>query len=269
MINMIIGLIGCGNMGGALARGMVSGKLVLPENIYAHDTDEDKVARLVADVGCRRGELSQMVRGSDVLILAVKPADLAALAKEIAADIVGQTLLSVIAGARIKDITRVLGKESAVVRAMPNIAASVGRAVTCFTANDLVKKDARGACREILSGIGKVIEVEESSMDAVTAISGSGPAYFFYLAETMIASAREEGLSSELADTLVKETFRGASSVMSSSGFSPSELIKKVASRGGTTEAALSVFEEEAFAGTVARAIHKARKRAGELSEGR
>lgn len=269
MINMIISLIGCGNMGSALARGMVSGNLVSPENIYAHDADDKKAGGLVSDIGCRRGELSQMVRGSDVLILAVKPADLEKLAKEIASDIVDQTLLSVIAGARIKDITRVLGKKAAVIRAMPNIAASVGRAVTCFTANDLVKSDARVACREILSGIGKVMEVEESSMDAVTAISGSGPAYFFYLLRAMIASAREEGLSAELAGTLVEETFYGASSVMMASGLSPSELIEKVASPGGTTEAALSVFDEEALAVTVARAIHKARKRAGELSEGR
>ena len=268
MINMTIGIIGCGNMGSALVKGIVSGGIVSSERVYAYDTEEKKVSILAAETNCQRGELSQMVRGSDILVIAVKPADFQGLAGKIAGDMAGQTLISVMAGVRIKDITRALGKEVAVIRAMPNLAAFVKKAMTCVAANGLVKKAEGEAAKAIFSGIGKVIEVEESYMDAVTAISGSGPAYLFYLAEAMMKSAKENGFTDEVSRTLVVETLYGAALILKEGSLSPSELIKKVASKKGTTEAALSVFEEKAFARTVAQAIDKARKRSEELSGG-
>jgi pyrroline-5-carboxylate reductase len=268
MINMTIGIVGCGNMGSALARGIVSGKVASAEKVYVHDIDDDKVSALVADIKCRRGDLYQMVRGSDILILAVKPSDLASLAGKIAADITGQTLITIMAGVSIKDMTRAVGKKVAVIRAMPNMGAVIGHSMTCISGNDLVGEKEYEAAKAIFSGIGKVIEIDEARMDSVTAVAGSGPAYLFYLAEAMINAAEACGLKSDISKTLVAETLYGAALLMRGAEMSPRGLIEKVASKGGTTEAALLVFEKEDLTRTVAKAIESARKRSKELSGG-
>ncbi|MFA6636061.1 MAG: pyrroline-5-carboxylate reductase [Candidatus Omnitrophota bacterium] len=264
-----IGIIGCGNMGGAIARGIASHGSISLEEVYLYDLDASKAEKLAYETGCRHGDILQMARGSQILVLAVKPADFKALAKEISSDIIDQTVVSVMAAVRTKDIVSILGKDIAVVRAMPNLAASVRRSVTCLYFNEKAAGNGTGLkVREIFSGIGEVLDVKESEMDIVTAISGSGPAYLFSLAEAMVKSARDEGLSEDTAVKIVSGTLSGASILLEKSDRSAGELIKMVASKGGTTEAALSVFASGGFENIVKKAVLAAKKRSAEMSGG-
>ncbi len=265
MGNFTVGIIGCGNMGSAIVRGMVEKKVLGGDSIFLYDKDIQKSETLAGKTGCALGELSRMVRGSDLLIIAVKPQDSEALFREIASDIADQTVVSVMAGVSIEVITGRLGKVP-VVRAMPNMAAVVSEGVTCIARNDLVKR--MEEVKNIFTGIGSVVEIEEKFMDAVTALSGSGPAYLFYLAGSMIEAAVEMGIDERKAEMLVKQTLYGASCLLRGADENPEKLIEKVASRGGTTEAALGVFKEDDLKGIIKTAIKKARERSGELSKG-
>ena len=265
MDNFTVGIIGCGNMGGAIARGMVSNNVLGSESIFLYDKDIEKAKVLAERTGCALGELPEIVRGADLLIIAVKPQDSADLFRQIAPDITAQTIVSVMAGVSIDSITSKLGKEVPVVRAMPNMAAFVSESITAVAYNGLVNKTRE--VEGVFGGIGEVVEVEEGLMDAVTAVSGSGPAYLFYLAEAMMDSAVDLGFDAETAEKLVVQTLYGASALLHRSKESPAELIKRVASKGGTTEAALAVLGKE-FKDTVKAAVKRAKERSEELSKG-
>jgi len=170
------------------------------------------------------------------------------------------------AGVSINRITQVLGGDIQVVRAMPNMAAFIAEAVTCIAMNGPVDK--KPDIVDILMGIGLVIEVKEDQMDAVTAVSGSGPAYLFFLADAMMSAASGLGLGQKEADMLVRQTLYGSAALLKGSEEGPDELISKVASKGGTTEAALSVFKKKGLAGAIEEAVRAAKKRSGELSGG-
>ena len=266
MKDFTLGIIGCGNMGGAIARGIREKGILSGDKVFLYDVDGGRVSSLAAETGFQMGELSQMVRGCDFLLLAVKPQDFDSLLKNIKADIVSQTIISVMAGVRIEKIIEKIGKNIPIARAMPNMAASVKEAVTCITFNSLVKD--KSGINELFTGIGEVLEIEEGLMDAVTAISGSGPAYLFYLADAMIEAAKSEGISESEAKELVAQTLYGSSLLLKESSSSAGELIKKVASKGGTTEAALGVFDEKGLKSIIKEAVKKARERSSELSEG-
>ncbi len=269
MIKNTVGIIGCGNMGGAIARGVVSRGAFSSDEVYVYDQDQVKAAKLASEIGCQPGDLSQMVRTSEILLIAVKPGDFKALVEVVSADIVDQTIASVMAGVKIQDIVSSLGKDVSVVRAMPNLAASLKQSVTCLTCNDKARKiGAVEKVREIFLSIGDVVDVEENEMDLVTAISGSGPAYLFSLAEAMLEAAVENGLEEDVARKIVSGTLSGSSLLLKGSSQSPSELVKRVASKGGTTEAALSVFAQKGFKNTVKNAILKAAGRSREMSGG-
>lgn len=269
MSELNIGIIGCGNMGSTIARGLISRRTADPVKLRVHDADHAKAKALSSDLNCRDEELKGVINGSDVVIIAVKPGDFGSLAGEMAAYWVDQLLISVMAGMRNDDIADMLGVDAGIVRAMPNMAALVGRSVTCIAANSFVCKKEIETAKLIFSCIGEVVEVSETHMDAVTAVSGSGPAYLFFLAEAMMVSAEKNGLSPEISRKLVVETLYGASALMKGAESSPSELISKVASKGGTTEAALSVFRERSLSSIVHDAVTKAAERSREISERR
>lgn len=262
-----VGVIGCGNMGGAIVRGMVGKGSFSADNVFLYDKDEEKVALVAKETGCSRGELSRVVKDSDCLVIAVKPQDFEGLSKEIGSDISGQTIISIMAGIRISDIIGKLGKEVPVARVMPNMAAFISESMTCISFNSLVTL--REEIKDIFYGIGKVMEIGEDDMDAVTAVSGSGPAYLFYLADAMVSAACGIGLESGVAEELVLQTLYGAAGLLKSFCESPGDLIDKVASKGGTTEAALSVFSEKDLNSVIKTAIEKAKERSEELSKGK
>ena len=264
MKGLTAGIIGCGNMGSAIARGLVKKDILSAGAILLNDKDIRRAAALAKETGCRQEELSSLVSGCGLLIIAVKPQDSGDLLKRISGDITGQTVVSVMAGVRIDVITGMLGKEVPVARVMPNMAAFVGESITCISYNSKVKMTEE--IDNIFTGIGKVLEVDEIFLDGVTALSGSGPAYLFYLAEAMMDAGKEMGLDENVAKELVARTLYGSAILMKDSKISPRDLIKKVASKGGATEAALSVFDEKSVNAIVKTAILKAKQRSEELS---
>ncbi|MGB2661309.1 MAG: pyrroline-5-carboxylate reductase [Candidatus Omnitrophota bacterium] len=266
MNNFKIGIIGCGNMGGAIVRGMVNKGIVEGKNIYLEDKDINKSASLAKETGALDEDLCFLMSKSDIVIIAVKPQDFDHLSEGIVSEVAGQTFISVMAGINIDTIVKKLGREVPVARAMPNMGAFVAEGVTCLSYNSLVNK--KEEVRSVFSGIGEVFEVEEGAMNAVTAVSGSGPAYLFYLADAMISAAEKSGLDKDTAAKLVEQTLLGSTMLLKKSGESPGELISKVASRGGTTEAALSVFDAENLKSIIENAIQKAKERSEELSKG-
>lgn len=261
-----IGIIGCGNMGSAIARGIAKQGSMPLKNVFLYDKEALKLENVLADTGCSRGELSQMVRGSDILIIAVKPQDSEQLLSDISSDITDQVIVSIMAGVKILHIECKLGKEIAVARAMPNMGAVVGQGMTCISFNDLIRE--KDIIKDIFRGSGDVLEVPENLMDAITAVSGSGPAYLFYLADAMMEAAVEEGLDSEDAREMVSQTLYGAACILKASTDAPKDLIDRVASKGGTTEAALSVFSAGDMSGIIRSAIKKAKERSQDLERG-
>ncbi|MBD3296706.1 MAG: pyrroline-5-carboxylate reductase [Candidatus Omnitrophica bacterium] len=261
-----LGVIGCGNMGAAIVRGIVADEDVTAGSIYLYDKDLEKARALAESTGCSVGSLPGMIRSVETVLIAVKPQNAAGLFREIGPEMIDQTVISVMAGVPMSSISEGLGGDVPVVRAMPNIGAFVRQGVTCLSCNDRVKD--KTVAEKIFSGVGTVLDIEESAMDAVTAVSGSGPAYVFYLAGAMVQAAVEEGLDPGTAETLVKRTIMGAGTLLAGAEEAPGELADRVASKGGTTEVALDVFKREGLAPIIKKAVSAAAKRSRELSEG-
>lgn len=266
MKDLKVGIIGCGNMGGAVLKGLLDKGVTPAKLIVINDKDAGKAAALSSATGCRQEELASLVKDSEYLIIAVKPQDSKGLLKEISGYITSQTIISIMAGVKISSITDILGKEVPLARAMPNMAAVIGESITAVTFNNKIKQ--KEEVKNIFSSIGRVVEVEEASLDAVTALSGSGPAYLFYLVDAMISAAEKMGLKADVAKELAVQTAFGASALLKEKSSSPGDLINAVASKEGTTEAALSIFEEKGLKKIIEAAIVRAKERSEELSRG-
>ena len=210
-----------------------------------------------------------LIKYSQVVILAVKPQDIDELLKgEICCDLSDEKLvISIAAGITTAHIEAIAGRDVPVVRVMPNMPAVIGEGVSGICAGTAVSAAHMDLAKEIFSTIGDVVVVKEELMDAVTAISGSGPAYFFYLAEALIDAARSLGLDARTARVLVEKTALGSMKLLSALKEDPGQLRKKVTSKGGTTEAALAVFESKHLAAIIAEATAAARNRSQELSK--
>ena len=208
-----------------------------------------------------------IVKYSDVIILAVKPKDFDnVLKQEICCGVSNKKLLiSIAAGITTKYIEKIVGNDIPVIRAMPNMCAVIGEAMTSLSRGVAAGDKDMAAAREIFSLIGDVVELDEKLADSVTAVSGSGPAYFFYLMESLVEAAREMGLTKETAEKLVLKTALGSAKLLEALKEDPAVLIKKVASKGGTTEAAFKVFESKKFKSIVKEAVKAAQKKASEL----
>ncbi|MFH1837413.1 MAG: pyrroline-5-carboxylate reductase, partial [Candidatus Omnitrophota bacterium] len=230
---MKVGIIGCGNMGSAIACGLIDKNILSAEEVLLSDKDREKVKKVTEITGSEGILSEELIKRCEIILLAVKPQDSVLLLEEIKKDIKDQVVISIMAGVKISDITNVIGREVPIVRAMPNMAAFIGQSVTgiCFSA---AVKD-KDKIKKLFESIGDVVEVEEPQMDAVTALSGSGPAYLFYLAKAMINAGTEMGMDKDKSEKLVIDTLAGAANLLKNMGVSPEELIKKVASKGGTT----------------------------------
>ncbi len=181
---------------------------------------------------------------------------------------VDHMVLSVLAGVTTRYIEDFLGKPVPVVRAMPNTPALIGEGATAYCRGRFARAEHALMAHAILDVVGVAVELDENLLDAVTAVSGSGPAYFFYLIEGLVAAGVELGLPERVARLLVKQTALGAARLAKDLGEDPAELRRRVTSKGGTTEAALSVLRHEGFLETFHRAVAAARRRAEELGTG-
>lgn len=210
-----------------------------------------------------------VVDAVDVVVLAVKPQILAQVAKDIAVQLSEQQLvISIAAGINQTALSRWLGADKPVVRCMPNTPALVLSGATALHANAKVSPEQQDLAETILRAVGITLWVtDESDLDAVTAVSGSGPAYYFLLMEAMEQAALELGLSEANARLLVQQTALGAAKIALESSESPAELRRRVTSPGGTTQQAIETFERGGFTELVSKALHAARNRSVELSK--
>lgn len=271
-----IGFIGCGKIAGALIKGLISSGAVPASRILANDLDEERLALMAEDfkvtVFNKNFEVAQK---ADIIIIAVKPGDVEEVVREIAPEMKGtagegKLLISVAAGVRIAVILGALGTaEAPVVRAMPNLPVVVGEGVTGLVAAPGVGHDYVEAAGEVFKAVGSVVFIEdESLMDAVTGLSGSGPAYIYLVLEAMIEGGVAEGIPEETARKLVLQTALGSAALALDTeiGKAPGELREMVTSPGGTTIEGLKKLEEAGVREAVKEAVKAAAKRARELS---
>jgi pyrroline-5-carboxylate reductase len=208
------------------------------------------------------------VQRCDVLVLAVKPQDMRAALASMAGSVEGKLVISIAAGLTLGTLSRWLGVHRKLVRCMPNTPALIGAGITALYALPEVSAEERQKAESILQAVGEVVWVaEERLLDPVTAVSGSGPAYVFWFMEQLAASAQAMGLPPEVAQKLALHTVLGAAKLAASSGEAPATLRRNVTSKGGTTEAALKVFDEEQLAERFRRALEAASRRGTELGK--
>lgn len=264
---MKILIIGGGNMGLTYAKSFLRSHIVDSDNMIILEKSLKKAENLRSlNIGTVYGSPNTYITKSDIIILAVKPQDIAKVFDDIRPYIdPQQVVLSIMAGVTIEQIQFGL-RNRKVIRAMPNLPAVVGMGMCVFYASSEVTRIELVTVQNLLSSTGKTIYVEEeSAIDAATAISGSGPAYVFYFMQTLIDTARKMGFGQSQAELMTYQTFRGAIELYSKHDFSCNEWIQKVSSKGGTTEAAFRIFEENAVAEGFTKGIFAAKQRAEEL----
>ena len=266
-----IGIIGCGNMGEAIAKGVINSDAIYGGNLYLYDIDKDKSEYLKSSLNANIANSSEeLVNSCNVILLAIKPQDVEELLKVVWHLLDSSKLvISIAAGITIKQIKKVIKEEVRVIRVMPNMAASVFRAISALCYDDYVMTEDKDLAAKIFASIGHIVEVEEAHMDAVTAISGSGPAYLFYLTEILEKSAVDMGIDKNKARKLAAETLFGSAALLKEASGDAEALRKRVTSKGGTTEAAFRFFEEKKLGDILREGIKEAAMRAKELSEGK
>ena len=265
-----IGFLGAGNMAEALVKGIINAKLYSPENIFISDIRQERLDLLAKEYGVQAvSENSELSAKVDILVLSVKPQNMAEALQGIKYAAKEQSLIiSIAAGIKTAKIAAVLG-DRAIVRVMPNTPALIGEGASALFANYKAKPMLQKA-KSIFSAVGQAVVVDDEDLiDTVTAVSGSGPAYYFLLMEEMVKAAVERNLPENIAKDLVLQTAKGAALLAAErdkAGESPAELRRKVTSPGGTTEAALKVLAENNFSRLITDALTAARNRSRELS---
>lgn len=263
-----IGLIGVGNMGTAILEGLLEKKVVDAGQVMVFDKITEKAAEFSGKWKVRVALSNfDVAKNSDVTILAVKPQDLAVTAAEISVAALGKVVISILAGMPVSKIKQVL-TGARVVRSMPNLGAMAGEGMTAITSEDAAALE---VAEHIFSASGKVVKLEEKYFNLVTAISGSGPAYFFLLMELLIEEGKKNGLKEADAQLLAVQTALGAAKYAEKAlgKETPAELRARVTSKGGTTEAALNIFNKHKIADIVSEAVTAAVNRGKELAGGK
>ncbi|MEM1323162.1 MAG: pyrroline-5-carboxylate reductase [Bacteroidota bacterium] len=266
---MKILIIGGGNMGLTYAQSFLRSHITNKADMMLLERSPEKAAELAKkDIGTVYGRPEECITNADLIIFAVKPQDAMALFEHLKGQVdAQQVFLSIMAGVKIKTITEAL-RVSKVIRAMPNLPAQIGMGMTAFTSSDEVTRIELVMVQNLLNTTGKTIYVEdESSIDAATAISGSGPAYVYYFMDAMIQAARQMGFSNSEAELLVSQTFKGAVDLHNKADLSCEQWIKKVSSKGGTTEAAMASFAKNSVYKDIMMAAQAALNRAVELGK--
>lgn len=260
-----IGIVGVGNMGSAILRGILKKKLFRPSRILAYDVISAKASSLAKELKIHSAKsAAEIAAKSDLILLAVKPQNL----PETAAALKSQfkknpAIITILAGVPVKTIKKHFGSKAIVVRAMPNLGATVGESFTAITGD----KALLPVAGKIFSSCGEVMVFPESRFHAVTALSGSGPAYYFFLMELAMIEALKRGFSAGEAARLAKQTAKGAAILAAGSQLDPAVLRAQVTSKGGTTEAALGVLFDNKFPALFSKAIDAAVKRGEQLGK--
>lgn len=261
--------IGGGNMATSLIGGLRA-RGVPAERITASDPMPAQRERLQREFGIEvTQDNAAAVRGADTVVLCVKPQDMAEVARGIATDIATRrrVVISIAAGIRVEDLARWLGPDVPIVRTMPNRPALIGAGITALHAGEAVEPVERKTVEDLLGACGATVWVDdEALLDVVTAVSGTGPAYFFLLIEMLEAAGIELGLAPDTARRLAVETARGAGRMAAETTESPAQLREEVTSKGGTTAAAMQVLEGARVRAIFAEAVAAAARRSTELA---
>ena len=263
-----LAIIGAGNMAESIIAGVLSTGLLPPAAILVTNRSEGKLERLAARWGVATSyDNTAAAAWGDTLLLAVKPVDMRAALLPLQGRVAGKLLISVAAGVAVAQVQAWVGDGAApVVRVMPNTPAQVGEAMSAWVASPTVSAAGQAEVRRLLGALGREIALtDESALDAVTAVSGSGPAYLFYLAEMLIQSAQGVGLGEADARELVLQTIYGAAKMLRQGSVAPAGLRQAVTSKGGTTEAALAEFARGDLPGVIDRGVRAAHRRGGEI----
>ena len=266
-LNQNICFIGGGNMaqaliGGLLSRGLPATRITVSDPV-------EQIRHVLEEKGIQTtADNLEAIKNADVVVLAVKPQVLATVLQPLKGLLSDKLVISIIAGAEIQTISDLIGGSQRIVRVMPNTPALVQTGAHGIYASEAVGKQDRELTSQILAATGLTIWLDnEAQIDAVTAVSGSGPAYFFYLMESMIRAGKNLGLEEKVATALTLQTALGAAQMAITSSNSPSELRKNVTSPNGTTQAALEVFDRAQISQNIQAALAAAQKRSQELAQ--
>lgn len=266
---MNIGFIGCGKMGSALIQGVLAAKVCESSEIHVYDRLAEAAEVLGTESGIRvvRGN-REVAAASEVIILCVKPDDALAALAEAGRELEGKLLVSIVAGVTISSLQEAAGPGCRVVRVMPNTAVLVQKGASGYASGEGVSEGDVAVVEQIFTSVGRAFHVKEGLLDAVTGLSGSGPAYVYLFIEALSDGGVQMGLPRELATNLAVQTVAGAAGMVSETMMHPALLREMVTSPGGTTIAGLTELERGGLRAAVVDAVHAATLRARELGRG-
>lgn len=266
-----ITIIGGGKMGSIITQGLIDNKLASSKNVSVTDIDKSRRDALRSSMKIKVShDNEKAAKDADIIILAVKPQNMAATLKEIRPVVdKSKLVISIAAGITTGFIEKSLSKGVRVVRVMPNTPALVGKGAAAVSGGSRARANDVKLTSAIFNAVGISVEVEEKHMDAVTGLSGSGPAYFFLIIEALIEDGLKKGLSRSLCKQLAAQTMLGAAHLCMQSDKEPAELREMVTSPGGTTAAGLKVMEEKELRKIIIAAVEAATKRSRELAGGK
>jgi pyrroline-5-carboxylate reductase len=268
-IDKPIAILGIGNMGSALMKGIINAKLTPPKKIIAYDIDLPRLQAIAAEWKIRiAADLSAAAEISEILLLCVKPQTLASVLQTIKPVIRPDHLvISIVAGVRIEFIQQMLGTELGIVRAMPNIAATVDEGAAALAYGEHVSAEQQEIAKSIFEAVGDAVIVSEDQLDAVTGLSGSGPAYIYMVIESLIDGGVKMGLSRDIATKLAIQTVLGSAKLAKTSRLHPAILRDQVTTPGGTTINAIHELESHGLRAMLINAVVTATERSKELSK--
>ncbi len=263
-----IAILGFGNMGRSLARGLLASRAVRPDELWVTATNAERLDAGATGLGCRTGTDNRAAAAwAEVVILAVKPQRLESVVRPIAPVLRKRLVLSLAAGVPTDEVEHLLGTGSRVVRAMPNICVSVREGASAIAPGRHARPEDLAYARDLLGAVGTVVQLEEELMDAVTGLSGTGPMYIFLIIESLSDAGVKMGLSREAANILATQTVLGAAKMVSETGDHPILLKDLVTSPAGTAISALHSLEKTGMRGVLIDAVEVATARSKELGQ--
>jgi pyrroline-5-carboxylate reductase len=269
---MKIGFIGAGKMAAALARGALDAGLCVPDEVRASARTAASRAAFAKKTGIPPDQVSasngEVAAAADAVFLCVKPAGARAVLAEIAPQLRGQPVISIVAGVPLADLAAAAGVGVPIIRAMPNTPALVGRGATAYACGPAASEEHAALAEKIFAAVGEVYRVDEKLINAVNGLSGSGPAYVFLVIEALADGGVLMGLPRPLAAALAAQTVLGAAEMVRRTGQHPADLREAVASPGGTTMAALEVLERGGLRAALMAAVRAATEKADKLAPG-
>ena len=267
-IDKPIAILGAGNMGSALMKGIINAKLTPAKKIIACDISNDKLRTLADEWKVRTTtDLKEAVASADIILLCVKPQTLPHVLETIKEAVKqNQLVISIVAGMRIRFIQQMLGAKVGIVRTMPNIAATVDEGAAALAFGEFVTAEQQKIAKSIFEAVGDVVVASEEQLDAVTGLSGSGPAYIYMVIEALIDGGVKMGLSRDIATKLAIQTVLGSAKLAKTSGLHPAILRDQVTTPGGTTINAIHELESHGLRAMLINAVVTATNRSKELS---